>query len=181
MELLASDTSSIEGGPPFSAEPHRVGNFDERKWGISVSAVTLGTSAAAAAATSPAHTPQCPDRVSSPAGVTSSKVMGTTLRQRQDGTSRWFGGRPTPVRTVRSGNWPGYLHPGCLPKRSFVAAAPLGGFHCHPARADNRACLSGAMFPFAFSVRCVVTQEPSGYPSELMYPRGGHAFPWRLM
>ena len=29
MELLASDTSSIEGGPPFSAEPHG--------WGISMS------------------------------------------------------------------------------------------------------------------------------------------------
>jgi hypothetical protein len=41
VELLASDTSSFEGGPPFSAEPQRVGNFDERQWGISVSAVTL--------------------------------------------------------------------------------------------------------------------------------------------
>ena len=29
MELLASDTSSFEGGPPFSAEPHG--------WGISMS------------------------------------------------------------------------------------------------------------------------------------------------
>src|SRR6478736_2941992 len=29
MEQLASDTSSIEGGPPFSAEPHG--------WGISMS------------------------------------------------------------------------------------------------------------------------------------------------
>jgi hypothetical protein len=29
LELLMSDTSSIEGGPPFSAEPHG--------WGISMS------------------------------------------------------------------------------------------------------------------------------------------------
>jgi hypothetical protein len=34
--LQASDTSSIDGGPPPSAEPHPVGNFDERQWGISV-------------------------------------------------------------------------------------------------------------------------------------------------
>ena len=39
MEQLASDTSSFEGGPPFSAEPHGWGNFDERQWGNSVSAV----------------------------------------------------------------------------------------------------------------------------------------------
>jgi hypothetical protein len=40
-ELLASDTSSIEGGPPFSAEPHGWGISDEHQWGMSASAVDL--------------------------------------------------------------------------------------------------------------------------------------------
>ena len=38
--LLALDTSSIEGGPPFSAEPHRRGITDGRQWEISLSAIT---------------------------------------------------------------------------------------------------------------------------------------------
>ena len=40
-ELLASDTSSIEGGPPFIGGATRVGNFDERQWGISASAIKV--------------------------------------------------------------------------------------------------------------------------------------------
>jgi hypothetical protein len=36
-----SETTSIQGGPPYATERPRVGNFDEQNWGISVSAVTV--------------------------------------------------------------------------------------------------------------------------------------------
>ncbi|MGO4518956.1 hypothetical protein AB4Y89_24465, partial [Terriglobus sp. 2YAB30_2] len=38
-------TTSFGGGPPFTAEPHGTnGNFDERQWGNSASAVSVGPS-----------------------------------------------------------------------------------------------------------------------------------------